>query len=409
MLFDPERHEPLLEARWSEAAARHTIGAIVADACRSFDADTLWPTHPGDIEGDEPALPIAGLYHGAAGAIWALQWLAAQGAADRVDLDLDLTGAVAALAEHSRRFIDASGTERASYLLGDAGVLLLQWKNHPSPDTADALFALVRGNLHNKAREALWGSPGTLVAALHMIEATQEARWVTLFREGVAILWQQMHAARHTEHPDRAAWVWTQDLYGKQLVYMGAGHGFAGNLFPVIRGARWLDDRVVVDFEARAFETLDVAALRDAGLINWEPVFDRHAAGLPSKPLVQDCHGAAGIVCRLAGARSAALRALLPQAGELVWAAGPLRKPPGMCHGTDGNGYAFLKLHAITGDARWLARARAFAMHAIRQSDALAAQHGRRRFTLWTGDLGLAVYLWGCVSGDAALPTLDVF
>ena len=57
MLFDPARHEPLLEARWSEAAARQAISAIVADACRSFDAETLWPTHPADIERDEPALP----------------------------------------------------------------------------------------------------------------------------------------------------------------------------------------------------------------------------------------------------------------------------------------------------------------------------------------------------------------
>jgi len=409
MLFDPERHEPLSSgARWSEAAARQAIGSIVAEACRSFDADTLWPTHPRDIESGEPALPLAGLYNGAAGAIWALQRLVAQGAAELVGLDL--SSAVATLNEHSQRFLEAARMERASYFLGDAGVLLLQWKHHASPDTADALFALVQGNLHNPAREALWGSPGTLIAALHMLEATQQPRWLALFRDGVDILWQQMHAVRHTSDPDREAWVWTQDLYGKQLVYMGAGHGFAGNLFPVIRGARWLDEQVVADFEARAFDVLDVAASREAGLINWEPVFDRHAAGFPSKPLVQDCHGAAGIICRFADARSAALQALLLQAGELVWAAGPLRKPPGLCHGTDGNGYAFLKLHAMTGDTRWLERARAFAMHAIRQSDALAAQHqGRRRFTLWTGDLGLAVYLWSCVSADAALPTLDVF
>ena len=63
----------------------------------------------------------------------------------------------------------------------------------------------------------------------------------------------------------------------------------------------------------------------------------------------------------------------------------------------------------MTGDARWLARARAFAMHAIGQSAALAAEHGQRRFTLWTGDLGLAVYLWACIAADPALPTLDVF
>jgi hypothetical protein len=407
MLFDPERHEALCVTPWSEATARDVIRAIVEDACRSFIPASLWRTHPRDVEDDRTAaLPDAGLYQGAAGAIWALQWLQSRGAAE---VDLDLGDAVATLIEHGRRFIEAAGMERMSYMLGETGILLLQWKNRASQDTADALFAMVQANLRNPAREALWGSPGTLVAALHMLEATREPRWQALFREGVDILWQQMHAVRHTEHPDREAWVWTQDLYGKQLVYMGAGHGFAGNLFPVIRGARWLDDQLVAGFETRAFETLDIAASREAGMINWEPVFDRHAAGYPSKPLVQDCHGAPGIVCRLAGARSEPLKALLVQAGELVWAAGPLAKPPGLCHGTDGNGYAFLKLHAMTGETRWLDRARAFAMHAIRQSDALAAQHGQRRFTLWTGDLGLAVYLWSCVSADAVLPTLDVF
>ena len=37
---------------------------------------------------------------------------------------------------------------------GEAGILLLQWKNHASQDTADALFALVQSNLRNPAREA---------------------------------------------------------------------------------------------------------------------------------------------------------------------------------------------------------------------------------------------------------------
>jgi hypothetical protein len=76
-----------------------------------------------------------------------------------------------------------------------------------------------------------------------------------------------MHAVPHTDHPDREAWVRTQELWGRRHVHMSAGHGFAGSLFPVIRGARWLDDHVVADFDARAFETLDTAALRGAGLI----------------------------------------------------------------------------------------------------------------------------------------------
>ena len=29
--------------------------------------------------------------------------------------------------------------------------------------------------------------------------------------------------------------------------------------------------------------------------------------------------------------------------GELTWRAGPLRKGPGLCHGTAGNGFAFLR------------------------------------------------------------------
>ena len=53
--------------------------------------------------------------------------------------------------------------------------------------------------------------------------------------------------------------------------------------------------------------------------------------------------------------------------------------------------------------------ARAFAMHGIRQTETHAAQYGRLRYSLWTGDLGLAVYLWDCIRGEAAFPTLDVF
>ena len=63
----------------------------------------------------------------------------------------------------------------------------------------------------------------------------------------------------------------------------------------------------------------------------------------------------------------------------------------------------------MTGEARWLERARAFAMHALQQSDAAARQHGTQRFSLWSGDLGLALYLSSCVRADPAFPTLDVF
>ena len=69
----------------------------------------------------------------------------------------------------------------------------------------------------------------------------------------------------------------------------------------------------------------------------------------------------------------------------------------------------FLKLYRRTGAIRWLERARAFAMHAIEQSERHAKHYGQLRCSLWTGDLGLAVYLWDCIQGQAKFPTMDVF
>ena len=99
---------------------------------------------------------------------------------------------------------------------------------------------------------------------------------------------------------------------------------------------------------------------------------------------------------------------MLLQAGNLTWKAGPLAKGHGLCHGTAGNGYAFLKLHRRTGDAVWLARARAFAMHAIGQGERMRQEFGRGRYSLWTGDPGVAVYLWHCMNGGSDMPSLDV-
>ena len=413
MLFIPDRHEALRGDAWSEGAARAAIESIAGATCGAFDPRTLWPTHPRDHDDHDDSaarFPMASLYQGAAGVIWARERLQADGMAD---LAIDFSATIAGLLEHSHRFNEAADIAASSYLLGDAGLLLLQWKRLRDLAAADALFALAEGNLHNPTLEALWGSPGTLIAVLHMLDdltdPARQQRWQDLLQRGAAILLDQMHAVRHSLRPQTEAWLWTQDMYGRQVDYLGAGHGFAGNLFPVLRGARWLDAKLVECFEERAAHTLGIAAEREGNAVNWQPHFDVAAAGYPPKPLMQNCHGAPGIICRLAGTRSAVLRELLVAGGEAVWAAGPLVKPPGLCHGTDGNGYAFLKLHAMTGEARWLARARAFAMHAIAQSDAAAASHGMHRFTLWTGDLGLALYVSSCLRADPALPILDVF
>ena len=127
--------------------------------------------------------------------------------------------------------------------------------------------------------------------------------------------------------------------------------------------------------------------------------------------LMQWCHGAPGIVTGLAEfppQRSADMDAMLIGAGRAIWQAGPLSKGYGLCHGTAGNGYAFLKLYRRTGDPLWLQRARAFAVHSILQRERMRQQFGQGRYTLWTGDAGLAVYAWHCLDGTAGLPALDI-
>ena len=108
----------------------------------------------------------------------------------------------------------------------------------------------------------------------------------------------------------------------------------------------------------------------------------------------QWCHGAPGIVTSLAALpREDALDELLLAGAELTWTAGPLRKGANLCHGTAGNGFAFLKLFTRTGDERWLERARRFATHAAGQVAATRLQYGHGRHSLWSGDLGTALYL----------------
>jgi Lanthionine synthetase C-like protein len=90
--------------------------------------------------------------------------------------------------------------------------------------------------------------------------------------------------------------------------------------------------------------------------------------------LCQHCHGAPGMVTTFADApfSTPAFEAPLLQGGELTWKAGPVVNGSNLCHGTGGNGYAFLKLYKRTRDPVWLERARAFAMAAIDQVRAVA-------------------------------------
>ena len=407
-LFEAARHEPLAGAPWSDEAAAAAIDRIVDCTQAEYRPGDGWPAHPLD-DPDTPGECFGPLYHGGAGVLLALRHLARRGVPAALPAD-----AVDLLATLRMRHLAVLGEYRhgtVSWLLGSTGMDLLRWTLTGDAALFGPLHAAVQSNLHNPVREPLWGNAGTVLAAIELAEATAEPRWVDLVRAAADALEAELE-----RDPVLDCQLWVQDMYGRagQRI-LGAGHGFAGNMFVFLRGAALLPAGQVARMMEQALRTLQATAQRDATgtAINWRP--DAHPdPSRPQKWLVQDCHGAPGIVVRLAQApRSPAWDPLLAAAGELTWCAGPLSKGASLCHGTAGSALALLKLWTRTSDALWLDRARAMAMHAVRQVDAQRAQSGQGRHSLWTGDLGVACIVQACrdadLPGGDAFPSLDCF
>jgi hypothetical protein len=395
-VYEPSRHLPLSPAPWDPAAARAAIAEIVADAHARFSPERFWPAHPLDEHTREGATTI---YLGAAGAIWALDHLARAGVAPA---RRDFRPLIPALLERNRAEYASfrAYPEHASLLMGDVGVLLLAMRLSPEKAAADTLYGRAEASLGLPALELMWGMPGTMLAALFMSEITGEARWREVFRAQARRLLAELRETKYGP-------LWVQELYGSVGAYLGPVHGFAGHMLPLLHGWKWLEEAERERIASAIERTLALTAFESEEGVNWPAL----AATRERPRLVQYCHGAPGIVATFADApvRTPELDRLLARAGELVWHAGPLAKGGGLCHGTGGNGYAFLKLWRRTGDARWLERARAFAMSAIGQCREARRRYGRGRYTLWTGDLGLAVYLNDCLRADGRFPSVEVF
>ena len=175
------------------------------------------------------------LYFGAAGVIWALDRLAR---ADAIAPPDEFSQVVAELEARNTALIEPWGHGVNGLLMGNSGIRLLHYRrsvDRGATDTAaavaDALAAGIAANTGHPSLELLWGSPGTMHAALTMHEWTGEARWAALFRADAAALWRALLPI--DEAPCR---MWTQDLWGRKQKMTGAGHGFAGNASALIRG-----------------------------------------------------------------------------------------------------------------------------------------------------------------------------
>ena len=381
MLYDPAQFEPLVDEPWNAARVEAAIAEIVADADAAFDPDTLWPAHEWD--GWQAKLPLKNLYVGAAGVIWALARLR-----PFAESRLDLPAAAVRALEQWRREPDFTKGEptpplpEAGLFYGETGPLLVSLLLTPNASRADRLHELVRANLDSETNEPFAGAPGTLLAAAAMRDATDEERWDEAARATAAAV-----AARRDDDG-----LWTQRLWGQEFRAIGASHGVVAN----VRALLHVEDPRNDALRRETAALLAGEARREDGLANWT-----------DEPRLQWCVGAPGI---LVAAWDYLDEELLLAGADVIWQAGAHgdEKGHGICHGTSGNGFALLKTFARTGDELWLERARRLAVHALAQAERLAAANGRRRYSLFTGDVGTALFAAACLDCDPRYPVLDI-
>jgi lantibiotic modifying enzyme len=397
-LFESERHEELCHDEWDSDRVDAAIADIVQASVATFERLGHWPSHPADSP--LAPRPSPSLYDGAAGIVWALAQL---GATLPVDVQALLRNAAV---DAQTRIDDMGGADeyRRGLLIGAPGVQVVAYGVTADTAAAEALDASVRANIVNPVRDFMWGSSGTMLAAHAMFARTGEPRWRAVFCESAAQLFAELEPS-----PSIGVPIWNQHLYGFTATHIGAGHGFAGNIASVLTGRNLLPPEQFQRWREVAIATTTATAIVGDGVVNWPQSIDQHRPGRTAW-LVQWCHGAPGMVIslgELCDGSAPEFDALLLGGGELTWRAGPLRKGAGLCHGTAGNGYALLRLFTQTGDALWLNRARRFAMHALAQVETAYREAGDLRHSLWTGDIGVALYLRACQTTDPRFPSFQ--
>lgn len=174
------------------------------------------------------------------------------------------------------------------------------------------------------------------------------------------------------------------EWHGKR--YWGAAHGLVGIM------------NVLMDMELTQDESEDVKGTLYYMIKNrFSSGNYPSSEGSESDRLVHWCHGAPGVALTLAKAAKVfgdeKFHKAAVEAGEVVWERGLLKRV-GICHGISGNTYVFLSLYRLTGDEKFLYRAKAFATFLHENGPMLLSQGtmhgGDRPFSLFEGVGGMA-------------------
>ena len=146
-------------------------------------------------------------------------------------------------------------------------------------------------------------------------------------------------------------WTFNHGVSGSSNNYLGAAHGDAGILLPLLQARRALQPQVWKRYERLLIRSVDYLKSRQLDDGNFpcsvKDEFDH---------LVHWCHGAPGgtalflLAYKMFGVASYATTAR--KCAEVCWHRGLLKKGVGLCHGMSGNAYSFLQVAKLDLDQR---------------------------------------------------------
>ena len=400
MLWDPAKFEPLTDRPWDEAWVREQIREIVADADAAyFDETALWPADEWDAW--QTPTPLKALYVGAAGVVWALDALRRRGHAES---RLDLVGRGSADAGGVARRAGPDARDRAAG--SGPGRAPLRSERHPRRRVAARLRRTSSPTSCTSACSRTSTTTPSRSCGARPGRCSRPARCST----GRARSAGRRRGARARRGCSSAG---TRTACGRSSSTAappgGSGRrtassatcsrcSAAATCSPPRRERRWSATRPPCSRARLSSRTVaSTGPTRTAWGSSGRARSGCSGAAAPRGSSRPRRHTSTRICCSPPRRRSGGRARTAPTKGANI------------CHGTAGNGYALLKTFERTGNELWLDRARRFAVHALEQAKRARTERGHGRYSLWTGDAGVAVYAADCLDVRTRYPVLETW
>lgn len=319
--------------------------------------------------------------------------------------------------EYLRPALDTSAGDKTSFLLGDAGtyaiatVLFKETGDERSADMLKAYKSLYTQYLNPNflkcgGDEFFVGRAGYIAGALWMSRELKTPVFTSEELYHICDVIVNSGREYSTKHQSPCPLMY--HYYNTE--YLGAAHGMSFILQMLLSVPGYLKFNKTAAADIK--ETLEYLASLQTENGNWPCCVEE--IGLSDQKLVHWCHGAPGTVYAMAKAyltyKDKRFYDAIIKAGDLVWQKGLLRKGPGICHGVAGNGYVFLLLYRITGDEKYLHRAKMFADFMVTDEFIRDARLPDNPESLYEGTAGTVCFLADLLVPDTAeFPFQDVF